>query len=366
MESNYSDKSDKINNKKYKLKYKYDYQLALKERNKILEQIDYPYFKYYVSEDKLKRNFKRLKKVKPHTINRPYFIDYIKLQPDELKFEGMYVLILSRFDEFQKVDEISDYFNESCRNQCVFFGSKGSIYDYYRKNLHLIIRHLSENLMEINVKNMREMIFMYGKQDGYGECSTFRPKFLRYIIDHFGSRNVLDMSAGWGDRLIAAMASNIDVYHGFDPNPCLHPNYQKMIDFFKPQYVNKNAEFKMFELPFEKAILQNDFYDLMFTSPPYFDIEIYDSNASSQSTHNQNEKSWYDNYLKIWINLIYKALKKGGIMSFNINQFEHHNFVTWLISDLKKDNRFKFLGTIGYSGKNIRNVQPIFFWKKIN
>lgn len=350
---------------KYKLKYKYDYDRAIKEKDKILNMIDYPYFKYYVSENKIIRNFKRLKKTKPHIINKPYYVNNIKLFPDELKFEGMYTLIISRHDEFQKIDEISDYFNESCRNQCVFFGSNGSTYDYYRNNLNLIIQHLKENLMEINIKNMREIIFRHGKKDGYGECSTFKPKYLRFIIDHFGARNILDMSAGWGDRLIASMASNIDIYHGFDPNPCLHPNYKKIIEFFKPYSVNKNASYELYELPFEKARLTDNFYDLMFTSPPYFDIEIYDTNAESQSTHNQNEKSWYNNYLKVWINIIYKSLKNGGIMSFNINQFKHHNFVSWLISDLRNDNRFKFVGTIGYSDINIKNVQPIFFWKKI-
>jgi hypothetical protein len=352
-------------NNKIKLKYKYDYKKALQEKNKILEILDYPYLKYFVSEGHIRRNFKRLIKIKPHVINHPYNIDYIKLQHHELKFEGMFVLIISRFGEFQKVDEISDYFNEECRNKCLFYNSKGTTYDYYRKNLHLILRHLHENLMEITIKNLREMIFGNGKKDGYGECSTFKPKFLRYIIDHFNSKNILDMSMGWGDRLIAAMASNIDCYHGFDPNPCLHPNYKRMIEFFKPQLVNKNAVFETYQMPFEKSTLKDNFYDLMFTSPPYFDIEIYDSNAETQSTHKKDEKYWYDNYLKVWINLIHKSLKVGGIMSFNINQFEHHNYLNWLFNDMRNDVRWQFIGTIGYTGKVIKNVQPIFFWKKI-
>lgn len=352
-------------NKKIKLKYEYDYKKALQEKDKILGILDYPYLKYIVSERHIRRNFKRLIKVKPHVINHPYVIDYVKLQPHELKFEGMYVLIMTRFGEFEKVDEISDYFNEECRNKCLFFGSKGTTYEYYRKNLHLLIRHLHENLMKITVENIRKVMYINGKKDGFEECTIFRPKFLRYIIDHFNSKNILDMSMGWGDRLIAAMASNIDCYHGYDPNHCLHLNYKRMIEFFKPQLVNKNATFELHELPFEKAKLKDNFYDLMFTSPPYFDIEIYDSNSPTQSTHKQNEKSWYDNYLKVWIEIIYKALKIGGILSFNINQFQHHNYLTWLINDMRQDNRWKFLGTIGYSGKSIRNVQPIFFWKKI-
>lgn len=350
---------------KIKLDYKYDYKKAIEEKDKILKILDYPYFKYFTSEEKIRENFNRLINIKPHVINHTYFIDNVKLLHHELKFEGMYVLILSRDNEFQQVDEISDYFNEECRNKCLFFGSKGTTYDYYRTQLHLIIKHLEEKKLEISIENIRDIIFNFGKRDGYGECSTFKPKYLRYIIDHFNAKNILDMSMGWGDRLIAAMASNINCYHGYDPNPCLHPNYKKMIEFFKQQYVNKNATFEHHELPFEKAKLQDNFYDLMFTSPPYFDIEIYDLNATTQSTHNSNETNWYNNYLKVWIELIYKSLKNNGVMAFNINQFKHHNFLNWLINDLRNDNRLKFLGTIGYTGKIIKNVQPIFLWKKI-
>jgi hypothetical protein len=212
---------------------------------------------------------------------------------------------------------------------------------------------------------MRNIIFNFGRRDGFGECSTFKPKFLRYIIDHFNAKNILDMSMGWGDRLIASMASNINCYHGYDPNPCLHPNYKKMIEFFKPQLVNPKIEIKTHQLPFEKAQLPDNFYDLMFTSPPYFDIEIYDSNSETQSTHNNNESEWYNNYLKVWVKLIYNALKIGGIMAFNINQFRHHHFVQWLVDDMRKDVKWKFLGTIGNTGQKIKNVQPIFLWKKL-
>ena len=62
---------------------------------------------------------------------------------------------------------------------------------------------------------------------------------MKYIIEHFNSKKILDMSSGWGDRLVGAMACNIDCYHGFDPNSCLHPGYKKMIEFFKDQKLHQ-------------------------------------------------------------------------------------------------------------------------------
>ena len=353
-----------INLNDYVLGYKTNYTLAKKEVNEILKKIDYPYLRYYVSARQIRENFERLKNVSYIVSDEKYALKYIKLKPEEELFEGKYVLITDPKGEFQLVDEISDYFNEECRNQCRFFGSIGSTRDFYRNYLGKIIDVLERKKLEINVKNMRDVIFTDGKKEKHGECSTFKPKIMRYIINRFKSRRVLDMSSGWGDRLISAMASDVDIYHGYDPNECLYPNYLKMIDFFQPYYKNTEAKFKMTVHPFESAPIYVNFYDLMFTSPPYFDIEIYDNDSKSQSTHNikDNEIEWYNQFLLKWVNKIYVALREGGIMAFNINQFEHHNFVTWLINDLRMDVRFDFMGTISYGGR-VDN-QPIFLWKK--
>ncbi len=345
--------------------YKFDYDKALRDKNKIIEDLDYPYFKYYITEEELKKRFDNLKNIKPHVINKQYSIRFINLPEYELKYNNMYVVIVNYDWEFSKIDEISDYFNEHCRNTCKFFGSVGTPYEMFHNNFDKLITHLKERNLEINIKNIRQMIFEYGAKNNHKECNTFRPKIIKYLISHFNAKKILDMSSGWGDRLIGAMASDIDCYHGFDPNPCLQEGYLNIIDFFKEQMINKNADLSVKLLPFEESKLEENYYDLMFTSPPYFDIEIYDEFNEKQSVKkDQSEKTWYDTYLIKWVDLISKALKKGGHMCFNINQFKNHNFVTWLINDLRNDPRFNFRGTIVYSNKDIKNPQPIFIWRK--
>ena len=101
----------------------------------ILKKIDYPYLRYYVSAEQIRENFERLKNVSYIVSDEKYALKYIKLKPDEELFEGKYVLITDPKGEFQLVDEISDYFNEECRNQCRFFQSIGSTRDFYRNYL---------------------------------------------------------------------------------------------------------------------------------------------------------------------------------------------------------------------------------------
>lgn len=62
----------------------------------------------------------------------------------------------------------------------------------------------------------------------------------------------MDFCAGWGDRLLGALAhqNEIEYYYGVDPNKLLHPNYQMMIkEFATEDNLNK---FQMIVSAFEK------------------------------------------------------------------------------------------------------------------
>ena len=107
------------------------------------------------------------------------------LSEEDLLFNCTPLLLISTVEDYENLDMLSDYFNEKCRIHCRFFGSIGSIYDFYRLHLDKLIGYLRENNLEITIKNIREMIWKYGKKNKYGECSTFKPKFIKFFIDHF-------------------------------------------------------------------------------------------------------------------------------------------------------------------------------------
>ena len=140
------------------LSYKYDYETALKEKNIILDKLDYPFLKYFVSEDKIKENFIRLINSKPRIVFEKFNIDSVRLSEQDLQFEGTPLLLISTVEDYENLDMLSDYFNEHCRVHCRFFNSVGSIHDYYRNHLDKLIMHLKENNLEINIQNLKEMI----------------------------------------------------------------------------------------------------------------------------------------------------------------------------------------------------------------
>lgn len=329
----------------------------------ILDIIDYPYLKYYTRAKEMHRRFALLCSCKIITSNMLYKLNNIQIDAESLKYNGNYLVIINKENEYPDIEELSDYFNEECRVKCRFTGSVGSLYDNFRNNIDTIINHLHTTNRDITLQNLHEAVWETGAKTGYKNCSTFKPKIIKFFIEHFKAKRIIDISSGWGDRLIGAMASDILVYHGFDPNPCLHKNYEKIINFFSP--VNKQASFVLKQLPFEKAILKPNYYDLVMSSPPYFDVEIYAQNDATQSTYNVNEREWYDNFLTVWIQKCYDALVTGGILALNINQMKYHHYVLWLFKDMKHNPKWEYLGVISYAYADLKNPQPTFIWKKI-
>merc|ERR1711990_601221 len=99
----------------------------------------------------------------------------------------------------------------------------------------------------------------------WGTINTMRPAASLSFYRKSGATRVLDFTAGWGARMVGAIAGEIN-YIGIDSNTKLKPGYDKILSALKPY--NK-SKVKLF---FKKAE-QVDFsklpkYDLVFTSPP--------------------------------------------------------------------------------------------------
>ena len=372
--------SKKNSKKKYKLSrtiivtdfnYEYDYNKIKNDKTIILKKIEYPYLKYFTTEQHIINNFNNLKKFTCKIVNENY--NFTTLNINDIKFRNpknnkvQPFLIIDEPSEYTSIEVISDYFNEVCRVRCKFASAPGTQLDFFKNNFVKVIDYMQSKKLKITLENMRETIWHIG----FKECSTFKPKLEKFFIEFFNARKILDLSSGWGDRLIGAMASDIDCYHGFDPNPCLHPNYKNIIKTFKNYQVNKNAVYIIKKQPFENAVLKTNYYDLMMTSPPYFTMEIYDNEPATSMTQSisniHSEKEWFDKFLMVWIDKIYIALRKDGVLALNINQFRNQNYVYWLLDEMnkKKYKYWKYLGIISHSAISKKNPQPTFIWTKI-
>ena len=142
----------------------------------------------------------------------------------------------------------------------------------------------------------------------YGSVNQFRPMVAKYIYKRFKPKRVLDISAGWGNRLLAAMACDID-YIGIDSNKNLKSAYEKMYQMYPTksniQIIINNSE----NVDFSKL----PEYDMIFTSPPYYTIEMYQNMKQYES-----KEDFVNTFFKPVVMNSYKNLKKGGYLILNM------------------------------------------------
>lgn len=158
---------------------------------------------------------------------------------------------------------------------------------------------------------------------GAGVCSNFRPATAKTIYELYGKDNcrVLDTSSGFGGRLLGFFtAKNTAEYVGIDPNTADSCN--KFIEFMrmrfgltKKAYVNKigSEDFTVDNYP-----QYENYFDISFTSPPYFDTEKYSTSDTQSYVKFNTYDAWVDGFYRNTIYNSCNALKLDGTFAINI------------------------------------------------
>lgn len=201
-------------------------------------------------------------------------------------------------------------------------------------------------------------------------CPFFRPVVAKSVMETLGGGRVLDMSAGWGDRLAAALASErITAYTGVDPNASLHPAYRCMERTLAPMR-RSPCRVTLHCAPFEDVDLGGAEFDVAFTSPPFFKREVYVPGDPTQSvTRYGTLDDWLRGFL--WPSIAKAAahLIPGGKLALALADYEGCPFLARTMEEVR-DNPSRYyleeVGTMGFAqhGSKRKNPQPIFVWRR--
>lgn len=317
---------------------------------------DFPYKRNFQSQEDIEKMFKNLKRFEPRLTKGTTKIFNMKhYQP--LFQNSPYYIKVEDYD-YTECDNITDYFSEQERVRCKRKGDAYSVHEFWRKNKEMISQKCLKKFGDTSPFHMRETIF-----DIKYECTSFKPSLMVAFIRLFGATRILDFSSGWGDRLIAALAVGVD-YTGVDPNKNLFPCYKKIVEFFKPK-----REPIMINAPFEEVSLYQQ-YDMIFTSPPYFDLELYNGEFQSYLKKNGDKKTleeWYNSFLMVSMKKAWDCLTSRGTMIININDIKDKEpYVLKMVEDIKKFKDCNYRGCITqWSGKKWKSAQPFWIFTKI-
>ena len=155
-------------------------------------------------------------------------------------------------------------------------------------------------------------------------CSQFKPNAAKALYDYFDVKNVLDFSAGWGDRLAGFYASlNTELYVGLDPRVENHPIYHKQAQYYDKLLTMFENEKKVFfhTEPAEDFDYSeyDDTFDIVFTSPPYFNVERYSYDDTQSWVRYKTINDWNKDFLHKAIEKMWPSIRSGGKLCINIS-----------------------------------------------
>ena len=201
-------------------------------------------------------------------------------------------------------------------------------------------------------------VFNRLKPFGY-VASQFNPYTAAWLYEHVCplGGNVLDPCAGWGDRLAGAIGcGRVSSYLGYDANSSLQEGYTKQLaHYFGDQY----KPFKVVHGAFEDATLPPEAYDVVFTSPPYFNTEFYSVDEEQSTYRYPDWDSWVRGFCHPLIEKSTGTLVRGGHLLLNVADGP----LVQVFKDLALGVGLTFVGywvyLIGATKK-----EPVLVWRK--
>ena len=158
---------------------------------------------------------------------------------------------------------------------------------------------------------------------GSSRCYNFRPATAKALYELYGKDNckVLDTSSGFGGRLLGFFtAKNTSEYVGIDPNTADSCN--KFILYMSRYFTNKKAYVNKIgseDFTIESYPQYENYFDISFTSPPYFNIERYSDDITQSHVKFNTYDAWVDGFYRNTIYNSCNSLKLDGVFAVNIS-----------------------------------------------
>jgi len=151
---------------------------------------------------------------------------------------------------------------------------------------------------------------------GMTKSTMYRPGLTKTIVKKYNASTVLDPCCGWGGRMMGTVAAGAN-YIGFEPNTLTYENLLKIVDYlgisnFVTIYNDVAENINKYDFPQANLIL---------TSPPYYNLEIYSDETTQSVKNNQTYPQWSDQFLNPVINNCIQRGTDNVISAWNVANF---------------------------------------------
>ena len=202
---------------------------------------------------------------------------------------------------------------------------------------------------------------------GTHRVSNFRPTIAKYIYDNYsGDGRVLDFSSGFGGRLFGAFVSQkVKTYVGTDPSTKTYEGLIKLKDYLQTKI---EKEVILHNEPFEDLELEDNSFDLAFSSPPYFNTEEYSYEDTQSFIKYDTKEKWRDGFLKPLVSNSYRYLKTDGYFIINIANVNSYKNLEEDLLEIAKEKGFNLVKTYKMNLSKLMSkgykYEPIYVFRK--
>ena len=158
------------------------------------------------------------------------------------------------------------------------------------------------------------------------KASIFNPNTAAYIINNIlKSKKLLTPCLGWGSYLIGSFSANVKHYVGIDVIPSVVDKCKLLCEnHTNNPFDDSDFKYNFYCCPSEQIAKRHNFietykeyFDSVFFSPPYFDLEVYEGGEQSIESF-PNYQDWLEGYWEETVKMCHSVMAKGGIFSFVI------------------------------------------------
>lgn len=329
-----------------------------------IEEYNIPVPKDAISLEEARQDFQKLKELDATKL--------VTFGKTFTRYEYENMLSCLYIDSCNVGNKSSNYFHQDSRYLCDSINSPSPHRSWYIKKFRdtllnclwtLKFEHVDMRVLK-SALHLRKYV-----------ASQFRPSAAKAVYQMKYSKNVLDFSMGWGDRLNAFLScEDTETYFGIDPNASLYEGYNKQIETY-----NSDKTVTLNCAGAEDVDIPKNSFDTVFTSPPYFNIERYTQEDNQSWKKFKKLDQWLKGFLFPVLKKSWEGLQKDGTMVINISDVYSNHTVNRICDPMNEfiarlPNSY-YMGTYGLRMAKRPNskatdkegifTEPMWIWKKM-
>lgn len=154
--------------------------------------------------------------------------------------------------------------------------------------------------------------------------SNFRPMNAKAVYERFCPKGgiIYDFCCGFGGRMLGALSSKNNYrYVGTDPNTETQYHLHELAEAIETA-TGREDSYELHCCGSEVFRGKPNSIDFAFSSPPYFDLEVYSDEPTQCFNKFPKLEDWLEGYVRETIKNIYYMLKPGRYYAVNIADFK--------------------------------------------